>query len=148
MLIREAAAEDTPVLLRLLRQIASSSNNIDYGADTSDEEMLVIIQDCTTFVLQKGGGVVGLNAIQLVDLSGHPRSRYKKMAFIMAFGVDEIERRQGFGTALFEHMRHWLAEKEVDYLSLNVSFSNEAAQAFYRRMGLIERSLYMEQSLR
>ncbi|MBY3344198.1 GNAT family N-acetyltransferase [Rhizobium laguerreae] len=95
-------------------------------------------------MLGRDDQLIGINAVRIVDLSEHPRSRYRRMAFITAFGVEEIERRRGYGTALFDHMRKWSSEEEVDLISLNVSASNEVAQAFYRRMGLAPRSVQMD----
>ncbi|NKL37765.1 GNAT family N-acetyltransferase [Rhizobium leguminosarum bv. viciae] len=148
MFIRDANADDTAAMLRLLRQIAACSNDAEHGPGSSDEQLLGVIENCRTFVLGKNDQLIGINAVRIVDLSEHPRSRYRKMAFIMALGVEDIERRRGYGAALFDHMRKWLSEEEVDLISLNVSASNEAAQAFFRRMGLAARSVQMDQSLK
>jgi ribosomal protein S18 acetylase RimI-like enzyme len=148
MFIRDANADDTSTILRLLRQIADCSNDAEYGPDSSDENMLGVIENCKTFVLGMNDRIIGINAVRIVDLCEHPRSRYQKMAFIMAFGIDEVERRRGYGVALFDHMHKWLCEEKVDFISLSVSASNEAAQAFYRQMGLAARSVQMDQSLK
>ncbi|MGR9399907.1 N-acetyltransferase family protein [Rhizobium leguminosarum] len=148
MIIREAKLDDRLTILRLLRQIASCSNDSQYGPSASDEKLLDLLEKCNTFVLEQYGRLVGINAVQIVDLSQYPQSPYRKMAFIMAFGVEEVERRRGHGTALFDYVRNWLSVEEVDLLSLNVSAANKAAQAFYRRMGLTARSVQMEQALK
>lgn len=98
-------------------------------------------------MLGKNDRLIGINAVQIVDWPEHTRAHHGKMAFIMAFGVEEIERRRGYGAALFDHMRKWLSEEDVDLISLNVSAANEAAQAFYRKMGLTARSVQMDQPL-
>jgi ribosomal protein S18 acetylase RimI-like enzyme len=145
MIIRKATLDDRTAMLRLLRQIAFCSNDSQYGPDTSDEKLFELLEKCNTFVLEHDSRLIGMNAVQIVDLSQYPQSSYRRMAFIMAFGIEEGERRRGCGTVLFEHVRDWLSVEMVDLLSLNVSASNKATQAFYQRMGLTARSVQMEQ---
>lgn len=147
MLIRDAHTNDTVAILRIIRQMAAYSDDDEYGPESSNEQLLTIIEDCKIFVLDLNGQVVGVNAVRIIDLSECTQSRYRKMGFIMAFGIEGTQRRKGYGSALFEHMRKWLIEENVSLLSLNVSASNETAQAFYRRMGLVTRSMQMEQTL-
>ncbi|MFB2552180.1 GNAT family N-acetyltransferase [Ensifer soli] len=148
MLIRDAAPADARLLLQLLRQIADSSEGLAHGPQTPDGELHAMLDQCRTFVVEEEGRVVGLNAVRVLDLADRlPGMQHRRMAFIVAFGVDRAERRRGYGAALFRHMREWLRDKGVTLLSLNVAASNQTAQAFYRRMGLEARSVQMEQVL-
>jgi ribosomal protein S18 acetylase RimI-like enzyme len=146
--IRHSHNEDTPSILRLLRQIAACSDHSELGAASSDEQLLELLKDCTVFLLDVEGEVVGINAVQILDLSQHAHAPHTKIGFVMAFGVDETERRNGYGSALMEHMRTWMAGEGVDLVSLNVSASNQMAQAFYRSVGFETRAVQMEQILK
>jgi GNAT superfamily N-acetyltransferase len=148
MIIREATLDDRTTILQLLRQIASCSNDSQYGPDANDEKLLELLEKCSTFLLERDGRPIGINAVQIVDLSQYPQSSYGRIGFIMAFGVEEAERRRGYGTVLFDHVRDWLSVEKVGLLSLNVSASNNVAQAFYQKMGLTARSVQMEQALK
>ncbi|EJN06788.1 acetyltransferase [Phyllobacterium sp. YR531] len=97
--------------------------------------MLGIVRDCTTFLIEEDDQIVGMNAVRIVDVSGQKNARFRKFAFIMAIGVDEAKRRQGYGTALVNHMLEWLPQQDVDMVCLNVSAQNIAAQSFYQHMG-------------
>lgn len=85
-----------------------------------------------------------MNALRILDLSEHKAVRYRKMAFIMAIGILETERRRGHGTALVNHMWDWLAERKIQLVSLNVLARNESAQMFYRSAGFETVSLGMQ----
>lgn len=98
-------------------------------------------------MLEVDGRLVGINAVRIVSLPEHAQLHYRKMGFVMTLGIEEAERRKGHGSALFDHMRRWLSEEAVDLVSLSVAASNEAGQAFYRRMGFVPRSVQMEQLL-
>ena len=143
MLIRDSTEDDEPAIIGLLRQIAAEAGEPDYGTDCSDGQLLQIIDQCRTMVVELNGAVIGMNAVRLLDFSQRPDAPYPKAAFIMAFGIDRSHRRQGYGAALFEFMRLWLRQEGVAALSLNVSAANTAAQYFYQRMGFSVRSVHM-----
>lgn len=144
--IRTANEQDTHAILRLLRQIGSVvATNTD--VDMSDEELLGIVRDCTTFLIEQDGPIIGMNAVRIVDVSGQRNARFRKFAFIMAIGVDEAKRRQGHGTALVNHMLEWLPQQGVDMVCLNVSAQNIAAQSFYQRTGFGTTSMQMSRLL-
>ena len=140
--IRTANEQDTHAILRLLRQIGSVAATTT-DAEMGEEELLGIVRDCTTFLIEEDGQIVGMNAVRIVDGSGQKNARFRKFAFIMAIGVDEAKRRQGYGTALVNHMLEWLPQRGVDMVCLNVSAQNIAAQSFYQRMGFGTTSMQM-----
>lgn len=61
-------------------------------------------------------------------------------AEIVAFGVMPDFRRQGLGQILWESLAVFLKEKNVNCVFLDVSVSNYAAVAFYKKMSFIELS--------
>lgn len=146
--IRVSREEDQPVILDLLRNIASE-NAPESGSEAAldDRYLLGIIRDCTVFLLEHQGEIVGINALRILDLSEHKAARYPKVAFITAIGILETERRRGHGAALVSHMWGWLAEQKVQLVSLNVLARNEAAQMFYRSVGFETVSLGMQRVL-
>ncbi|GAB4070485.1 GNAT family N-acetyltransferase [Ancylobacter sonchi] len=147
MLIRPATPADEAAILGLLRQIAAEADEPDYGPQCSDARLLEVIDQCRTLVMERDGAVIGMSAVRVLDFSEHPDAPGAKAAFLMAFGIETSQRRRGHGAALFAAMRALLGEEGVEALSLNVSAANEAAQHFYRRMGLAVRSMHMGMSL-
>ncbi|MCB4767540.1 GNAT family N-acetyltransferase [Ancylobacter sp. Lp-2] len=152
MLIRPATPADEGAILRLLRQIATEADEPDYGPDCGEVRLLEVIEGCRTLVVEQDGAVIGMSAVRVLDFSGRPDAKHPdppcaKAAFLMAFGIEAAQRRRGHGTTLFAAMRALLDEEGVEALSLNVSAANEAAQHFYRRMGLAVRSMHMAMEL-
>ena len=58
--------------------------------------------------------------------------------------VDQTIRGKGIGQALFTHIREEAAAMGCAAITLNVWEGNDAARAFYDRMGLKPRSTTME----
>jgi ribosomal protein S18 acetylase RimI-like enzyme len=143
-IIRAATDDDSGAITRILRQIWSAIPS-DKPAEPgpSDEYLQSIVKGCEIFVIEKGKEVIGLNAVRVMDLSDREDAAFKKVAFMMAIGVDEMHRRQGAGTALVNHMRSWLACLNVEMVSLNVTAQNSTAAAFYSRMGFETMSMQM-----
>ncbi|MET3648813.1 GNAT superfamily N-acetyltransferase [Phyllobacterium ifriqiyense] len=63
--------------------------------------------------------------MHIVDLTGRENVICRKFAMSMAIGVEERKRRQGFGTALVEHMWQWLSSEEIKMVQLNVATRNQ-----------------------
>ena len=134
--IRIATEADEGAVTKLLRQIWRAIGQPEPGqAEPTDDYLHRIVNGCTVFLVEQDGQVVGMNAIRVLDATGREGATFQKAGFIMAIGVDETKRRQGFGAALVEHMWHWAETEKIDMISLNVAVRNEAARAFYDRMG-------------
>ncbi|MBP1848320.1 ribosomal protein S18 acetylase RimI-like enzyme [Rhizobium petrolearium] len=142
--IRIATEDDEGAVTKLLRQIWWANGQPEpEQAEPTDDYLRRIVNGCTIFLVEQDGQVVGMNAIRVLDATGHEGATFQKAAFIMAIGVDETKRRQGFGAALVDHMSHWAETEKIDMVSLNVAARNEAARAFYDRMGFDVWSLQM-----
>jgi ribosomal-protein-alanine N-acetyltransferase len=77
-----------------------------------------------------GGEVVGYALVRL----GFPWPG-RRRGGITSIAVDPQRRRQGIGRALMRHALEYLCEHGVDEADLEVSVSNQAAQALYRGFG-------------
>jgi len=83
----------------------------------------------TIFVAEKDGQLIGY----LTACGG--RYKRNKQAVYIITGILRGFTSQGIGTRLFQEMERWAREKEIHRLELTVVVHNEAALAFYKKMG-------------
>lgn len=60
-----------------------------------------------------------------------------ELAQVARIGVNPEKRKKGYGTILMKEMMEHARENECEFVSLDVRTSNVAAQALYKKMGLI-----------
>lgn len=151
--LRKAGKEDYAgihaLFLALHRQHVAGRPDIYREADPlPQEEYERILADGNALLLaafaeEKLAGFCQLS----FRLPENPILQPQKTAFIEAIAVSEPFRRQGLGKLLFSHVREYAREKGAARLSLHVWCFNEAAIAFYRRLGLQDQLIAMEELL-
>ena len=116
----------------------------------TDEELTEIIKDETKpiFVaVDENEDVLGycfcihqqyLNNNILTDI---------KTLYIDDLCVNEINRGQHIGTALYEYVVQWAKENHYYNITLNVWSLNESAIKFYQKLGLLPQKIGMEKIL-
>ena len=142
-MIREAANEDIPELLRLLKQV----NNVhaegrpdlfimDCTKYTAKElEELLREKDKRVFVYPAGQGIKGYAFTVLEEYCMNNLVEHKTL-YIDDICVDENCRGQHVGTALYEHVINYARELDCYNVTLNVWSKNPAARSFYDAMGM------------
>ena len=156
MYIRRAENKDIPGLNKLLHQVLMVHHNGRpdlFKANVTkytDEELTEIIKDETKpiFVaVDENEDVLGycfcihqqyLNNNILTDI---------KTLYIDDLCVNEINRGQHIGTALYEYVVQWAKEKHYYNITLNVWSLNESAMKFYQKLGLLPQKIGMEKIL-
>ncbi|MCS6915957.1 MAG: GNAT family N-acetyltransferase [Myxococcales bacterium] len=83
----------------------------------------------------RAGEVYGLIHLRLQDAPLSPSVRPVRRACVEALYVARPYRRQGWGRQLMEQGARWAAQRGACQLVLTVWHGNEAAQAFYERLG-------------
>lgn len=156
MYIRRAENKDIPGLNKLLHQVLMVHHNGRpdlFKANVTkytDEELTEIIKDETKpiFVaVDENEDVLGycfcihqqyLNNNILTDI---------KTLYIDDLCVNEINRGQHIGTALYEYVVQWAKENHYYNITLNVWSLNESAMKFYQKLGLLPQKIGMENIL-
>ena len=105
--------------------------------------------DTGTFVLvaEDGDKIAGLCIVTLREPPKNPVMKPRRVAFMEDLCVDESYRRRGVGTELFREAAAQARQRGAETLELMVWSFNTSAIEFYRRMGLMPRSIIMEQKL-
>ena len=150
--IRRARKEDIGRLLDLLSQILEVHVELRpdlFVPNTTkyrEEELLKKVEDDNNpiYVIEVDGVVRGYAFCQIrVPKTPHLLKRNKTF-FVDDFCIDEKCRRGHIGKTLFEYIKQEAKRLGCDELALNCWEGNEAAIAFYEKMGLKTRSRVME----
>ena len=130
MLIRDARAQDSPSLARLLDQLGYPSSAEDV------ERRLRRLADAgdSVLVAEENGAVVGLAGLHVSRSLEHDSDAGKVSAIV----VDEAHRRRGIGQALLEAVEREARARGCGLLFLTTAERRKDAHEFYRRIGLEE----------
>jgi len=91
-------------------------------------------EDSCGFVVVLDSVVVGyLIGLILEEETGRSESKYAELEHMF---VDDDYRGQGTGKELVEEFRKWAKDKGLSKIKVNVSFRNDKAINFYKKIGL------------
>jgi ribosomal protein S18 acetylase RimI-like enzyme len=79
--------------------------------------------------------LVGAVLVRLYDTPADPAMVARRRAHIEALIVDQNHRRAGVGSALMNAVTTWARDRGAEEVVLTVWSGNEAAAAFYQRLG-------------
>jgi ribosomal protein S18 acetylase RimI-like enzyme len=131
--IRPARNEDIESLTGLLEELFTIE--ADFSPDTSRQSaglrLLLQKRDAVILVAESGGKVVGMCTIQVVISTAEGGLSGVLEDMIVARDA----RRQGIGRALLQAAESWAEERGLTRLQLLAESENEAALAFYFKMG-------------
>jgi ribosomal protein S18 acetylase RimI-like enzyme len=87
--------------------------------------------------------VIGAVLARAYDTPSDPAMVPRRRAHVEALVVDQEHRRAGVGTALMDAAADWARERGATEIVLTVWAGNQAAEAFYQRLGyeIISRAL-------
>ena len=151
-MIRRAAKQDVARILELLHQVNMVHYNLrpdlfkPHTTKYNEQELSSLLADATkpVFVFDDGGGVLGYAFCQITEVRDHQLLQDIKTLHIDDICVDEQARGKHVGKSLFEHVRDYAASIGCNNITLNVWEGNDAAQHFYRSMGMSVRKTTME----
>ncbi len=155
MVIQNAAVEDIPALLDLLRQVGQVHHRgrpdlFRPDAQKYDEialEALLRRPDRPIFVAREGASVLGYAFCVHKETAGDPVLTDRRTLYIDDLCVDAAHRRRGVGTALLAHVRAYARERGFDDVTLNVWAFNDDARAFYAAQGFTPQRIFLEEGL-
>lgn len=151
MKIRLAADKDIPQVLNLLRQVNLVHRNIRpdlfrVATKYTDEELRTIFaaDDTPVFVCEKDDTVLGYLFAVIIDHSGSQMLTPVKEMYVDDLCVDEAARGKGVATALYQYAKEYALKNGCHNLTLNVWEGNDAALAFYHKMGMTPQKTKLE----
>lgn len=104
----------------------------------SDKEQTVLVYD--------DGEINGYAVVKIIDVNTEEKIP-RRVCYIDCFAVSESCRRRGIGTELFNAAKVFGKEHGCTYVQLGVCASNAAAVKFYEKMGLVPRTIQMEERI-
>ena len=150
-MIRLATTNDIPRLLELLHQVNMvhyerrpdifKPHTTKYNAEQLPD--LLTQPDKAIFVYEDEG-VQGYAFVQMEDVHNDILLQDMRTLYIDDICVDEQARGKHVGKQLFEHVRAYAEKLGCGAITLNVWEGNDAAMAFYRKLGMSVRKTYME----
>ena len=154
MNIRFAETKDIPAMIGLLRQVGQVHHHIRpdifrSGAQKYDESALAdLLQDPQRPIfIAEEETVLGYCFCILEETVNHPVLQNEKTLYIDDLCVDENCRGKRVGQRLYDHACRFAREQGCHTVTLNVWCGNDSAMAFYEKMGLKPRKIYMETRL-
>ena len=154
MNIRFAETKDIPAMIDLLRQVGQVHHNIRpdifrAGAQKYDEAALaeLLADPQRPIFVADDGNVLGYCFCILKETVNHPVLEDERTLYIDDLCIDEGCRGRHVGQQLYEHACRFAREKGCQSVTLNVWCGNGSAMAFYKKMGLKPRNIYMETRL-
>lgn len=152
-MIRLAKESDIKSILNLLQQVANvhhdirpdlfKQNAVKY--DTKELESMIEDPDNTPiFVYVKGTEVLGYAICMREEYRNHGALQSFNSIYIDDICVDENQRGNGIGSALYDYVVRFAYETGCHNITLNVWQGNDAAMAFYKKMGMHIQKTCME----
>ena len=150
-MIRLATTNDIPRLLELLHQVNMvhyerrpdifKPHTTKYNAEQLQD--LLLQPDKAIFVYEDEG-VQGYAFVQMEDAHDDILLQDMRTLYIDDICVDEQARGKHVGKQLFDHVRAYAEKLGCGAITLNVWEGNDAAMAFYRKLGMSVRKTCME----
>ena len=155
MNLRFAQEKDIPAMIDLLRQVGEVHHRIRpdifrTGAQKYDEAALAdLLKDPTRpiFIAEDEEKVLGYCFCILKQTRDHPVLEDEYTLYIDDLCVDESCRNLGVGKRLYDHARAYARQQGCQTVTLNVWCGNESAMAFYKKLGMTPRNIYMQTRL-
>ena len=154
MNIRFAENKDIPAMIGLLRQVGQVHHQIRPdifrpNAQKYNETALAeLLRDpLRPIFIAEEGKVLGYCFCILEETANHPVLMDEKTLYIDDLCVDENCRGKHVGQILYDHACRFARDQGCQTVTLNVWCGNDSAMAFYEKMGLKPRKIYMETRL-
>ena len=150
--IARAGQEDIPDIINLLGQVLEVHHNgrpdifKTSATKYKGTELAELLSDDKRpiFVAKRGGRVLGY-AFCIIKITENDNIlQDTKTLYIDDLCVDESERGEGIGRALYVYVKSYAKEIGCYNLTLNVWECNTGAKRFYESMGLLPRNTLME----
>ncbi len=100
----------------------------------------------TVFVNENDGVINGYAVIIIKDIASKEKTP-RRLCYIDCLAVTRQNRRSGIGTKLLNAVKEFGKENGCTHIQLGVTARNANAVSFYEKMGLVPRTIIMEERL-
>lgn len=152
--VRRAKTADIPAIISLLHQVNMVHHRLrpdlfkPHTTKYNEQEVAALIADeLTPVFVYDEGGVLGYAICQIDEVRSDRLLQDGKTLYIDDICVDESARGRHIGKALFDFVSEYARSAGCTSITLNVWAGNEAAMAFYQRMGMQVQKTGMEMRL-
>jgi len=150
-MIRKAITNDIEQIINLLHQVNMVHHIIrpdlfkPHTTKYNEQELSKMLdnENKPIFVFDDGG-VLGYAFCQISEVQNDILLQDTKTMYIDDICVDENARGKHVGKALFEYVRNYAQTIGCHNITLNVWTGNDAAQSFYKNMGMQVQKTTME----
>ena len=150
-MIRRANSNDIGQIINLLHQVNMVHHLIrpdlfkPYTTKYNEQELSKMFDnDNKPIFVFDDGGVLGYAFCQISEVKNDILLQDTKTMYIDDICVDENARGKHVGKALFEFVRDYAQTISCHNITLNVWTGNDAAQSFYKNMGMQVQKTTME----
>ena len=150
-MIRKAAKEDIQRIIELLHQVNMVHHVIrpdlfkPHTTKYNEQELEAMLDDDSKPIFVFDDGMVsGYAFCQITEVKNNQLLEDIKTLYIDDICVDENARGKHVGKALYEYVLDYAKSIDCNNITLNVWEGNEAAQRFYRNMGMQVQKTTME----
>ena len=150
-MIRRANKNDISQIINLLHQVNMVHHIIrpdlfkPHTTKYNEQELSKMLDnDKNPIFVFDNGGVLGYAFCQISEVQNDILLQDTKTMYIDDICVDENARGKHVGKALFEFVRDYAQAIGCHNITLNVWTGNDAAQAFYKNMGMQVQKTTME----
>ena len=152
MKIRKATINDLPIVQKMLGELLQYEKTFDstlksawaYSED-SKKKLSGLIEKNIVLIAEEANYPIGY-LIGKIDDSIDP-ARDTKHAHISNLYVTDSMRQGGVGAALVNEFKGICKGADVKSLTVSVLCKNEIAILFYQKMGLLPRTLFLEEKI-
>lgn len=149
--LRKACPKDIKRIIELLHQVNMVHHVIrpdlfkPYTTKYNEQELLSILDDDSKPIfVYDDGEVKGYAFCQLSEVKDNLLLQDNKTLYIDDICVDEKDRGQHVGKALYEYVRNYAQSIGCHNITLNVWEGNDPALSFYKNMGMKVQKTTME----
>ena len=153
-MIRKAITNDIEQIINLLHQVNMVHHIIrpdlfkPHTTKYNEQELSKMLDnDNKPIFVYDDGGVLGYAFCQISEIQNDILLQDTKTLYIDDICVDENARGKHVGKALFEFVRDYAQAIGCHNITLNVWTGNDAAQSFYKNMGMQVQKTTMEMVL-
>ena len=150
-MIRRANTNDISQIINLLHQVNMVHHLIrpdlfkPHTTKYNEQELSKMLDnDNKPIFVFDDGGVLGYAFCQISEIQNDILLKDTKTMYIDDICVDESARGKHVGKALFEFVRDYAQTIGCHNITLNVWTGNDAAQSFYKNMGMQVQKTTME----
>ena len=149
-MIRKAKYEDKEQIVRLFKQlhryhckIAPHKHIMPRENFFSERISQAEADGNSVMLVNDDNNSINAYALFRIIETGAEEKPPRKVCFIDCIGVEESTRRKGIGKTLFEGVKAYARKAGCNAVQLSVDAENKDAREFYKKMGLLPRSIIL-----